>query len=110
MRFELFSPFKILFYVSSRAVSLFRPPEEGEPSTTFAVSVRDSGAADFLVPEKRYLESVSVEWKPNQRVMMEWKEEEDGTGGGGLVPFYGKYIYIFLILFSCFIEFEIETV
>lgn len=75
---------------------LFRPPEEGEPSTTFAVSVRDSGAADFLVPENRYMESVSVDWKPGLRVMMEWKEEEDGGGGGGLVPFYGKDLF-----FSC---------
>lgn len=82
----------LLFFACYSSYS--RPPAEGDESTTFSVSVRDSGAADFLVPERRYDEAVNIDWKPAQRVMMEWREEEDGTGGGGLTPFYGEQHFV----------------
>lgn len=28
--------------------------------------------------------------------MMEWREEEDGTGGGGLTPFYGEQHFVLI--------------
>lgn len=70
----------------------FGPPDAG--ATTFGVSLRDSGTADFLIPEKRYEESIQRDWKLSERVMLEWKEEEEGgvEGGGDgdtLTPFYG---------------------
>jgi len=59
---------------------------EGKPSSSssgwkFAVSLRDCGEADFLVSERRYNESVARKWRPNERVMMEWKEEGGGERG-----------------------------
>lgn len=83
-----------------RADSFSEPAGHGDPASTFTVSLRDSGVADFLVPERRFEESVNRDWKPCQRVVMEWKEEveDDGGGmgagnrdggGGVLTPFFG---------------------
>lgn len=76
----------------------FAPPpaEEGvgsgeAHSKTFSVSLRDCGEADFLVSERRYNESVGRNWRPSERVMMEWMEQgEDGEEGEGvLTPYFG---------------------
>lgn len=71
--------------------------EEEESSSCFSVSLRDCGEADFLVSERRYNQSVARPWKPKERVMMEWKEEEgdeaeaaeEEEGGAALKAYFG---------------------
>ncbi|CAM9897809.1 unnamed protein product [Ectocarpus sp. 6 AP-2014] len=78
----------------------FAPPpaEDGGGSAeahsqTFSVSLRDCGEADFLVSERRYNESVGRNWRPSERVMMEWKEGEDGEDGEGVLkPYFGVMV------------------
>ena len=67
--------------------------ESSSPAWAFSVSLRDCGEADFLVSERRYNQSVARAWRPKERVMMEWKEEDEEAGeeegGAALKAYFG---------------------
>lgn len=77
---------------SSSSSSSASPSGSPDVGWTFAVSLRDCGEADYLVSERRYNESVRHAWKPAERVMMEWKEEEEEGEEAVLKPYFGAVV------------------